>query len=447
MWWDNLRQASFRGVPFGVFGAEGRYGRRNADHEYPYRDIGYVEDMGRKLRRYQVVGFLLEGDVIYGGGDAMAQRDKLVAAAEAAGKGSLVHPTLGLLTVNVDELAVVEKWDQGRYFEITFTFVEAGQRVFPSISASTGSSLNDAADSFDVASVLSFVGQINSILRWPVEAVKQAIATAAAWGAIAGNLANDATNLFNVVGTLQGAYGRYFGGANKGLTGVSTAPAAAAVTIPGLISQGASKRAAVATATSALSAAATSLTPSTSQAVASAAQGVVAALLASTVDPADGVRLLSALTAFYPSTASLPSSIGQAISTTETALGDLFRRAAIAGLARASALYQPASSDEAVQVRNAVTALIDAEIDVAGDEGDDGAFVALQAVRQAVVADMNSKGGALPALKSVTVRSSLPAPVLAQLLYQDGSRADQLVTGVDPAHPAFMPVSFKALAN
>jgi prophage DNA circulation protein len=39
-----LQPASYRGIPFGVFGGQARFGRRNALHEYPFRDVPWVED-------------------------------------------------------------------------------------------------------------------------------------------------------------------------------------------------------------------------------------------------------------------------------------------------------------------------------------------------------------------------------------------------------------------
>lgn len=37
-WSEHLQQASFRGVPFGVISGESVFGRRQAIHEYAYRD-------------------------------------------------------------------------------------------------------------------------------------------------------------------------------------------------------------------------------------------------------------------------------------------------------------------------------------------------------------------------------------------------------------------------
>jgi prophage DNA circulation protein len=36
---DQLQHASFGGVPFGVLGAEATFGRRQAVHQYPFKDM------------------------------------------------------------------------------------------------------------------------------------------------------------------------------------------------------------------------------------------------------------------------------------------------------------------------------------------------------------------------------------------------------------------------
>ncbi|HEV2363938.1 MAG TPA: DNA circularization N-terminal domain-containing protein, partial [Caulobacteraceae bacterium] len=102
---DELRPASFRGVPFGVLRAESRYGRRLAVHEYPFRDTPWPEDLGKASRRFQLEGFLVSDSRVYGGGDVIAQRDAMVAAAEKNGQGALVHPVKGEIQVAVLDLA------------------------------------------------------------------------------------------------------------------------------------------------------------------------------------------------------------------------------------------------------------------------------------------------------------------------------------------------------
>lgn len=180
---------------------------------------------------------------------------------------------------------------------------------------------------------------------------------------------------------------------------------------------------------------------------ASSARALAAALLAATTDPADSIRMLSTLATFYPSTPTSNSGVGLARATMQTACGDLFRRAALAALCRAAAKYQASSSDDALVVRQQICDLLDAEILIAGNEGADASFNALRTLRAAVVRDLTQRGAKLAPLMTVASPNPVPALVIAQRLYRDASRADELVVEANPRHPAFMPNSFTALSK
>lgn len=91
-WRAKMRTAIFRGVEFGVTDAEGEGGRRTVLHEFPQRDLPYVEDMGLATAKFSIQAFVL-------GADYMDKRDKLKAALEKPGVGTLVHPWMGELQV------------------------------------------------------------------------------------------------------------------------------------------------------------------------------------------------------------------------------------------------------------------------------------------------------------------------------------------------------------
>lgn len=180
---------------------------------------------------------------------------------------------------------------------------------------------------------------------------------------------------------------------------------------------------------------------------ATAAQALAAALLAATTDPADAIRMLSTLGQFTPNEPVPASGVGAAMQTMQSGCGDLFRRAAVVALCRASATYQPASLDDATAVRTQIVTLLDAEILVAGNQGEDATFNALRSLRAAVVQDLTSRGSGLAALTTVKTQAAVPATVLAQRLYRDADRAGELVSQGNPVHPAFMPTAFKALSS
>lgn len=426
-WWSQLRPASYRGVSFGVLGSEIRFGRRNAVHEYPYRDTIWVEDMGRAGRRIRMAGWLV-------GDDAIARRERLIAACEQPGDGQLVHPTLGALTVSLIDAEASESRDAGRVIRIDFLFIEPGKRVFPTAVVSTGSIVKTAADAFDLSAAADFLTASTAVLRNGIAQAQLLASTAQTWIRKAERVANAATNLYSMVGTLSGQFGRFFGGRRNG---VSNRLDQSNTTASALIAAGSVSRSAVETSATNLSSAADAISASTAPEYATAAQGVAAAVLASSQDPATAVQGLQSL------------AVIDANATTEiqSASSDLFRRAAVAAMARASADYQPASYDDAASLRTAVCGALDAEITIAGDQGDDASYAALKTLRAAVAADLTARGADLASMITVTSNEPMPSLVLAQRLYRDPSRADELVIEGNPRHPAFMPIRFRALSR
>ena len=51
----------------------------------------------------------------------------------------------------------------------------------------------------------------------------------------------------------------------------------------------------------------------------------------------------------------------------------------------------------------------------------------------------------LSELMQINTASPLPALALANRLYQDGSRANELIQEANVPHPAFMPITMKVL--
>lgn len=133
-WRDQLQPASFRGVPFEVIAGTLTAGRRLARHEYPQRDLPYVEDMGRRAREYKVEAFII-------GPDYMSGRDQLLAAIEEEGAGQLVHRYYGTQMVAVAECELTESTEFGGMAKFTLQFVEAGEQAEPTVDIDSGAEL------------------------------------------------------------------------------------------------------------------------------------------------------------------------------------------------------------------------------------------------------------------------------------------------------------------
>lgn len=172
MWRAKLRPASYRGVSFFVDGATLTAGRRIARHEYPQRDLPYMEDMGRKAREYKVEAFVL-------GQNYMAARDALLAAIEKPGAGQLVHPWHGTMVVSLQDCQLSESTAQGGYAKFSLTFIEAGKRNAPGVTADTRG-LFDRAKARVLATLesvgaqaLAFVGQPMSVIQDGLETLTE----------------------------------------------------------------------------------------------------------------------------------------------------------------------------------------------------------------------------------------------------------------------------------
>lgn len=438
-YFQQLRPASFRGFPFVSLGGEAEFGRRNELHEYPMRDTPWIEDLGRGTRRFRVFGFIVGDDVI-------ALRDGLINELEKAGTGELVHPTLGRRKVSLMDFRTIERWEKGRYFEFEFNFIEGGERIFPSASAATTDLVGSAAAGLNLASALNFARTALTAIAYGASVLTTTVNTALGWYTTAINLVGDARNLFKLLTNLPGDFGRFEGASV--VPSFSKYPSSSVVagsTVASLTATAVSSRAAVGTAAKAINTAALGLDASSVDEFSSAVQALPDAMLAAISDPADQMRLMTSLAGYVPSGNTTTSVIGSAMASMQGACGDLFRRTSIAAVATASANYEPLSSDDAASVRTNVVRLIEQEMKVAGDQGADETYDALRTLRAAVTSDMNARGAGLAAIRTFTFQASLPSLVLANRIYRDTSRADELVVQANPPHPAFFPTAFKAL--
>src|SRR3989338_10046103 len=138
-WKEQLRKASFRGIPFFVDASSSDFGRRNILHEYPLRDTPYSEDLGRKARQFMVEAYVL-------GDDYLGKRDALIAVCERPGQGQLIYPYYGQKLVAVIACRVEERVLEGRLARFSMTFAEAGERIFPASRKDAFSRLISAKD-------------------------------------------------------------------------------------------------------------------------------------------------------------------------------------------------------------------------------------------------------------------------------------------------------------
>ncbi|GGC68606.1 hypothetical protein [Chelatococcus reniformis] len=85
--------------------------------------------------------------------------------------------------------------------------------------------------------------------------------------------------------------------------------------------------------------------------------------------------------------------------------------------------------------------------DYAAGRQDSSSYRALTTLRATVVRDLTDRGRQLPRLVPYSIGQPLPALWLANRLYGDGSRAEELVQQNRAIHPLFMPMSGVGLSQ
>jgi prophage DNA circulation protein len=149
---EHLRPASWRGVPFEVNGDDAEFGRRVVVHEYPQRDKPYVEDLGRKTRKFTLDAWVcahVDNDF-----DPWGARDALIEAIEAGDVGTLVHPFWGSLEGNISNVKVKQTGTtNGGYVNFTMDFVESGEMEFraSAVADTEGQVLTGEEDAYNAA--------------------------------------------------------------------------------------------------------------------------------------------------------------------------------------------------------------------------------------------------------------------------------------------------------
>jgi prophage DNA circulation protein len=410
-WRDNLRPASFRGVPFHVKAASGEAGRRVVVHEYPKRDTVYPEDMGRAKREFMVEGFVI-------GADYMDKRDKLLAAIEEPGSGPLVHPYRGTITVTATQPARwSENIDEGGLCRISMTFVEGSANEEPTVRADTQGRVASAADDA-LGAVAEDFGSVFSVDGLPAWAAQHGMDMASS---LLGQV-DTLTGLMRCDGGLLSEFGlARLGGLGNMISLVQN---------PG--------------------------------ALADLLLGSISALASMALSPLDGFRALSHLFDFGDEAAPSPlvarPPLFSTPAVTPTRQAQARNQAAIIALARQGALVEAArltsrmtwpSYDEAVATRDTVAGRLDDQLTgvamptIPGASSPvrlaDPAHLALAKLRVAVVKDVSERGSRLARVGSVELPSTLPAVVAAHRIYGDATRADEIVARNRVVHPGFVP--------
>ncbi|MEC5321132.1 DNA circularization N-terminal domain-containing protein [Brenneria populi subsp. brevivirga] len=447
-WNDHLQSASFRGVPFAVVSADGSFGRRQAVHDYPYRDTPWVEDMGRSTRKITIRGFIVQSSLLYTASDVFTQRDSLIAACETGESGTLVHPTLGELTVSIPDGGLkISESVEGRMFPFTLTVIETGKKEFSiTDAASAASSVSTSWASIISKTAATYISTVKGTLRTVTQAIKTIKTTAEAWTDSVTSISDEVTNLSNMLSSTFGSdrYGRY----NDGTVGGNTTGATATTTtdndtddydalVDTKIGEIAQSRADIESSIETL------LSIDAVEDYPDNAQSVISAVIDAVPNVYDQIRVFESLSSTKDS-AKYGSDRDQKI---QAASLNYLNIVCAGAMAYVASRYSPISRDDAMAVLNRVTGILDVAAVTAADAGYASVYQELLTLRAAITDALKAAGADLAGIKTVTFTRALPVLFIANQLYQDADRATPLIKSADPIHPAFMPTSFKALTS
>ncbi len=386
---DDLRPASFRGAGFqiAVAGVDG-LGRRAQVHEYPNRDLPFAEDLGRQTGRFDFDAYVI--------GTSYAQsRDALISACTAAGPGQLVHPTLGEQTVVCIECSLIETSRDRDMAVFRLGFVQSGENRFPAPSPFTADLLDSQAD--------TSAGQVRDTF-----AAGFSVSLTPQW------VTDSATALL----------GRAVDSVAKALRDVPKAQGTALASIQRAIDSIASTAATLVT------------TPAT---LAAELGAQIRSIVTVAARPLEAIGALEVLALFTEDAVPTGTPSREREALNQAALIALVQRLAGVEAARAAADAALASYAEAVALRDRIAEMLDALIAAAGDAFQDDDLSSLRDLRAEAIRDLTVRAGELARIQDFVPAATVPAVVIAQRLYGDGERADEIVTRNLIPHAGFVP--------
>jgi len=432
-WIDNLLPAFFRGVPFYVERDDLIVGRRVQLHEYPQRDKPYAEDLGRAARKFTITGYVI-------GPGYMTIRDLLLGALEAPGPGCLVHPHYGpMLVMAKGECKVTHSKDEGGMCRFSMSFVEAKDLELPSATKDIPAILWLRLDALQSLSIGDFSRSFR-IFGFPDHVA----------GSAGQSLTRAVERTYPAVAPYCSGWALLLLRLQERLHALLGDPDAFAIVVMGLFAALGSDAASRAAAQAA------GISPADIASVNGAASiggGVVGGYTTAPIGRGYGaggttappiLAPLARIASYTPATGPVAAtalpvtpSRRQQVANSE-AMAALFRRAALVQAARTVAAADWPVHDDAIQVRDELAELIDAEAARPGVT--DPLFRALTDLRVAVVNGITTRAAGAARLSSVTPTTAQPAVVLAYDLYEDAGRAGEIVTRNRIGHPGFVPV-------
>ena len=386
-WRGRMLDGSFRGVPFYVQSHDLTGGRRGILHEFPNRERPATEDLGKAAERYTITAYVVGPDYDF------ARSALKQAVFDTQGPGTLVHPYLGTLQVQMlPGCTVREQIAPSQIAVFRLVCVDAGTAPLTSASIDT-------------------VAQVIADAKAALVAIQAGYAIAVATAKNPAFLAGFITaGLSSLAGSILGL--------PPAISGALALDTAALQADPGTVAA------------------------NTAATVAQTFTDAAIAIVANPPAPPDLTGGLAALTSWqaaaFPVNPTLtPVRAQQQINA--QALVNLVQGSAIAAIAQVYAQTDFQSYQDATTARTQFVGWVSAIADAAAAQGDTASYNAWWQLGSSTAADLSQRAQNLPQRAAYTAARPRTALALAQLLYQDASQADGLVALNDAVHPAFMP--------
>lgn len=397
-WLSTLWPASFRGVPFFVQHDEEIPGRRLVVHEFPNRDLPYIEDLGEAARRFSVEAYLASDT-------ADVQAAALVAAVALKGAGTLVLPSHGVLMAHALTASRMRDKDTAGYIAFRIEFVREG---FGFALASVGLA---ASQVLAAAAGLSAIAS-SAFARMDVAGRPERVAAAAASTVIEGVAALDAIRTTYPVDAAASATAR------DAITGLAASAAALVSRAEGADGSAAEQLYAIASG------------------------------LAGGMEAGDALRALDGLVEFgVADPVPLRTATARAAAAAAGEAARAVRLAVLAAYAEALMAASFVDRPAGISARADAAERFGAEMARCTGGLDAELFVALAELRGLVCDYLTRLITDLAPVAQVEAPRSMPSLWWAWRLYGDPARADEIVARNRLPHPSFVPSTFEALVS
>lgn len=410
-WPATLRRSSWRGVRFWVETDDLTVGRRLVVHQFPNRDRPFVEDLGEEAITYSVTAYVASDN-------ALGEASALVRACRARGASTLVLPTEGAVQARCKTCTRTHTKDRMGLIAFRLEFVEAGtglasipvallERLVGTAATSAIRAITSdflaqydlvRADSWVVSSVYQEFNAIVDTVDAVYSATHMQPGEAAAVGQLLDGFIRDANVLM--------ADGRDSVTANQTNLGLDSLDVADGAFVTRL-------------------------------------SGIFRTLRIGAHAPQDAYEAFQTI-ATYQGDAVEPvvyGVSGRQDAGNLDAMRKSVRRLALVEMAQAAAEADWQTRPMAITVRADVAELFERELHLAGG-GE--VYQTLVEVRGKASEAISKKLADKAPILTVETNASMPSIVVAHRLYNDASRASELVDINHIAHPTFMPATFEA---